>query len=194
VSLLNLSRLEPPSLITVAWFVLYTALPINAAYYLWTSRALRSTTPSQLSARWRGYVLIQGLITGAYGVGLLIAPDLCSAFWPWKIDDFHGQMYSAVFLTLAVGSLIVWRSGSGIGVLTLGAIQIALGSLAILGLAIVDLSVHTVAWIAAGTLAWNGAFLVILLTGISMIRTATTNSTVAGEGVRALLDRNRSRS
>ncbi len=172
VSLVNLSRFEPPTAITVAWFVLYTALPINAAYYLWTSRALRSTTPSQLSARWRGYVLIQGLITGAYGVGLLIAPGPSSAFWPWKIDDFHGGMYSAVFLTLAVGSLLVWRSASSVEVLTLGAIQIALGLLAILGLMIVDFSMHTIAWTAAGTVAWSGAFLVILLTGISMIRTA----------------------
>lgn len=176
VSWMNLGRFGPTSLITVAWFVLYTALPINAAYYVWTSRASGSPGPTPLSGSLRAYLLIQGLITGAYGLGLLIAPGPSSAFWPWTIDDFHGQMYSAAFLTLAVGSLIVWRSASRVEGVTLGAIQFTLGLLSILGLAIVDLSVHRVAWQAAGTVAWSGAFLVILLTGITMIRAAGSSS------------------
>lgn len=169
VSSLNVSRFEPLSVITAAWFLLYAALPVNCVYYLWSSRALRSANPVRMSAGWRWYLLAQGMVSAVYGVGLLMAPGPFSDFWPWKIDAFHGQMYSAAFLAPAVGSLILWRTASRMELITLGGLQITFGLLAILGLAIVDLSVHSVDWVAGGTLLWNGAFVVILVAGIAMI-------------------------
>ena len=164
-----LSRFEPIGPITIAWFGLYLALPINAAYYLWTSRRLRSANPVRLSPLWRGYLLVQGVAAIGYGIALLIAPADSSAFWPWKIDDFHARMYSAVFLTGGVGSLIVWRNASAIELATLGAIQVTLGGLAIVGLAIVDLRVRTVAWTAIGPVSWVAVWIVVWVTGLGLV-------------------------
>jgi hypothetical protein len=78
-------------------------------------------------------------------------------------------MYSAIFLTGAVGAYVLWRSAAAVELLLLGVTQIALGFFAILGLIIVNASRHTVNWVQPGTWVWIGLFAVLMFTGIVMI-------------------------
>ena len=41
---------------------------------------------------------------GLYGLGMLLTPTTFSAFCPWKLDDFRGQMYGALFAVLPMRS------------------------------------------------------------------------------------------
>ena len=113
---------------------------------------------------------------GLYGLGLLLAPATFSAFWPWRLDSFHGQMYSAVFLTGVVTSATLYRAAAPIELFTAGLSQALLGGLAILGLIVVDAAVHRVNWSAPGTWLWLGAFAVIALAGAAMVTQALAAS------------------
>jgi hypothetical protein len=168
-SLVHLDRFDPQRRVTWAWFVLYIVPLVVLAYYLWRYRRLPPAEPAPPAPAWRAYLLGQGIVLGLYGIGLLAAPGLFSAFWPWPIDVFHGQVYSAVFLTGAVGSLVLARAAAPIEFLTEGLAQTALGLLAIAGLAIVDAAVHRVDWSTFGTWLWIGAFVILLVAGIGLL-------------------------
>jgi hypothetical protein len=123
---------------------------------------------------------------GGYGLGLLLAPALFSAFWPWTIDDFHGQIYSAIFLTGAVAMFILSRAVAPVELLTVGLTQITLGLFAIAGMIIVDASVHKIGWSLPGTWMWLGMFALLVITGLGKLwwflesrRQASTNSSVS---------------
>lgn len=168
VSLLYVGRfrLEWPTWI---WFLLYLALPINAAYYLWLNRGQPPADPISLPAAWRIYMLIQMVVVGLYGLGILLAPITFSAFWPWELDDFHGRTYSALFFTGAIGAFLSWRFAAPSELLTMGMTQFALGLLAILGLIATDAAIHRVDWSLPGTWLWIGAFGVALIAGLGMV-------------------------
>ena len=169
VSVLYVDRFAPFTLITAAWFFLYAALPLNAAWYLWRARTPGREGTTRLAAAWRALLVGQGVVSGGYGLGLLVAPGAVAGFWPWHVDDFHGRMYSAALLALGLASLIcVWR-WSPIKLVTLGVIELALGGFAALGLAVVDSSAHRVDWTSAGTLTWLAACLIAVVAGLAMI-------------------------
>jgi hypothetical protein len=181
-SLVHLDRFDPQRLVTWLWFVLYTVPLAILAYYLWRYRRLPPAEAAPPAPPWRAYLLGQAVVLGLYGIGLLVAPGLFSAFWPWPIDSFHGQVYSAVFLTGAVGSFVLARAAAPIEFLTQGLAQATLGTCAIAGLAIVDAAVHRVDWSAFGTWLWVGAFAVVLVAGLSMLwQAGTTVRQVAKE-------------
>jgi hypothetical protein len=109
------------------------------------------------------------MLLGLYGIGLLIAPDSLSSFWPRPIDDFHGRMYSVLYITPATGALLLYGAAALTELLTMGLTQIVGGGATILGLVIIDNQADKVDWSAFGTWLWIGSFAIILLTGIGLV-------------------------
>ena len=154
---------------TWLWFFLYIIIPLNAAYHIWLYRNLKPVNPFPLSTLWRGVFLIPTILLGLYGIGLLIAPNSLSSFWPWQIDVFHSRMYSVLYITPALGALLLFSAAASIELLTMGLTQIVGGGASILGLVIIDNQVNKIDWSAFGTWLWIGSFAIILLTGIGMV-------------------------
>lgn len=153
------------------WFVLYVVSLFISAFLLWHYRQPpQDAAPTP--ALWRGLLIVQAILYGGYGLGLFLAPETVGAFWPWKIDAFHGHLYSSVFLSGALGNLLLARVAARIEYLTLGLSQFALGFFAILGLFIVDAQVHKVVWSNPGVYLWLGMFGVLVLMGGGLINRA----------------------
>jgi hypothetical protein len=163
---------------TWVWFLLYIIIPANAAYHMWLYRNLKPVNPLPLPGLWRGVFLIPTMLLGLYGIGLLIAPDTFSSFWPWPIDDFHGRMYSVLYITPASGALLLFGAAASIELLTLGLIQVVGAGATILGLVIINNQVDKVDWSALGTWLWIGSFAIILLTGIGLVWQSRVRSRV----------------
>ena len=151
------------------WFIIYIIIPANAAYYVWQCRNLKPVNPFPLPTLWRGVFLIPTILLGLYGIGLLIAPESFSSFWPWPIDDFHGRMYSVLYITPALGALLLFGAAASIELLAAGLTQAVGGIIPILGLVIIDNQVDKIDWSAVGTWVWIGSFAIILLTGIGLV-------------------------
>lgn len=153
---------------TIAWWIIFIVTPPGSAYFAWHFRKIATPLASETPRSLSRFLFLEGLVTGIYGILLLVAPTWSTAFWPWPIDDFHGRLYSAVFVTLAVGSLLVLRRGAPNELATLGATQLTLGLTAIAGFVIVDADVQKVDWSAVGTWIWIGGFALILLEGFGL--------------------------
>jgi len=171
-SLLHLDRFDPRRSVTWVWFILYVAPLLILAYYLWRYRRRPPAHPAPPPRPWFFYLLAQGAVLGVYGVGLLVAPAAFSAFWPWPLDAFHGQVYSAVFLSGAVGSFVLFRAAAPVEWFTAGLTQAALSLFAIASVVMTDAAVHRVDWAAVGTAVWLGGFAVLLGAGLGMLRQA----------------------
>ena len=169
VCLIYIDRFDIQYWGTWIWFFLYIIIPANATYHIWRYRKLKPVSPVPLPALWQGVFLIPTILLGVYGIGLLISPDSLSSFWPWQIDDFHGRMYSVLYITPASGALLLFGAAASIELLTLGLTQIVGGGATILGLVIIDNQIDKVDWSAFGTWLWVGSFAVILLTGIGLV-------------------------
>lgn len=154
------------------WFLIYTFLAVNAGVHVFLSRGLPLGDRWRPTGAWRGMLVVQGLVLAGYGIALLVAPGAASDFWPWPIDDLHAQMYSAMFLTGGVGSLVLARAASPLELFTGGLTEVVFGATAILGLAMVDSSRATVGWDRAGTWVWIGGFALILLAGAAIVQKA----------------------
>jgi hypothetical protein len=169
MTLLELDSFRYERWATWVWLFLYTVLPINAAYHLWLYRHLRPADPKPVPMPWRQCLAGLALILAAYGALQFLAPEWSSGFWPWRINAFHGRMYSAVFLAGAVGAFALTRAAARIEYLTLGITYGALGFFVLVGLFLVDAALHTVNWAAPGTWLWVAAFAVSLLVGAALM-------------------------
>jgi hypothetical protein len=98
-----------------------------------------------------------------------LAPALFTGFWPWRIDDFHGRVYSAAFITGAVGAFAVSRVAAPTEFLIAALTQGVFSLFSIVGLIVVDAAVHRVDWSLPGTWLWVGAFALMLIASIGMI-------------------------
>ncbi len=170
VSVLYLDRLALNSPSTWLWFVLYIGIPLNSAYHVWLYRHLAPSDRRPMPTWFRNLAMIEVVIFTLYGIALFIAPTTFSAFWPWKIDDFHGRMYCVAFLTPAIGAYLVSRSGSKLELITMGLTQIAEGGMAIIGFVLVDSGQKRVDWSAAGTWVWIAVFAFLVIVGLVMVR------------------------
>ena len=150
------------------WFILYVVSLFISAFLFWHYRR-EPENASPTSPLWRNILIGQAILYGLYGVGLLLAPEMLGSFWPWKIDAFHGNLYSSVFISGALGNLMLARVAARIEYLTLGLSQFALGFFAILGLFIVDAQVHRVDWANPGVYLWLGMFAVLTFVGSGLI-------------------------
>ncbi|RWM25050.1 hypothetical protein [Mesorhizobium sp.] len=148
------------------WFLVYLASVAVSGLFLWWARDRPSAKGVTLKPAWRGYMPVESTILGIYGLGLLLFPLTFSSFWPWPVDAFHAQVYSAIFLAGAGGIYLVLRSAPREELLVLGLAQFLVGLLAILGLVITDAAVHRIDWTATGTLCWLALFGWIGLSGV----------------------------
>jgi len=151
------------------WFIIYIIIPANAAYHVWLYRNLKPVNPFPLPTLWRSVFLIPTILLGLYGIGLLIAPDSFSSFWPWPIDEFHGRMYSVLYITPALGSLLLFGAAASIELVAAGLTQVVGGVVPILGVVIIDNQVDKIAWSTIGPWLWIGSFAIIFLTGIGLL-------------------------
>ena len=179
VSVFNFYLLDFQRWGTYLWFVLYIILPINSAYHMGLYRRLPPADPIPTPPAWRAYLLGVTIVLGLYSVALLIAPETFTAFWPWKIDAFHGRMYSAVFASGAAGAWAAARVAARIEFFTAGITQATFGLFSILGLVLVDAAVHRVDWSSPGTWLWVGAFAVMLVASIGMLARVRRMRTVS---------------
>ncbi|MGI8606543.1 MAG: hypothetical protein ACR2L0_05225 [Gaiellaceae bacterium] len=188
VSILYTSRFED-RLSTIGWWIIFIITPLKSAYFLWRYRRMPPALATGTSRVLSGILALEAFATGVYGALLVATPAWSTSFWPWPIDAFHGRLYSAVFLTLAVGSYVVLRRASPNEFATLGATQVTLGLTAIAGLVIMDADVQKVDWAAAGTWVWVAGFAVLALAGIWLIarglagRSVGARKTAQAEGL-----------
>ena len=181
-SFVHLGRFDMARVESWVWFVLYVGVCLNAGVHLWLYRGRRSRAPLYASLAARLLLSIEIGTLGAYGIGLLIVPEVASRFWPWKLDAFHAHLYSVTFITPAVGAWLLLRGGDRNQWLTLGLTQAAWGLLPIIGLLIVDSSVRRVQWTAGGAWLWIGLFATMFAIGMWMI--VRSRSSIGQENVR----------
>jgi hypothetical protein len=122
-----------PSTYLVYW-PLYIFLPINSALFLLRYNKKGTVNGYDGSPFLRVVLWGFALLGAAYGLGLLIAPEALTAFWPWPVDAFHGRIYAAAFVTPTVGIwLLSRRRQAAMEYLSMGLNLAAGGFLPILG-------------------------------------------------------------
>jgi hypothetical protein len=168
-TVLHFEQFDPQRRATWLWFILYIGSAVISTYFVWRYRKLPPADLTPVPRKWRLYLITQGSLVGLYGIGLFAAPLTFSAFWPWPLDGFHAQVYSAIFITNAVGALILSRTAAPVDWLTLGLAQAVFGLFAILGLVIVDATARQVDWTLLGTWAWVGIFAALFIGGFAMV-------------------------
>ena len=154
------------------WFFVYLASVAVSGWFLWTARNHAPAPGRTIGPNWRRYLLIEAAALTLYGLGLLLAPVTFSAFWPWQLDEFHAQTYSAIFLTGAAGVYLVSSHAPREELLVLGVAQLLVGLLAILGAIVTDAAVHRVVWSSAATLSWLALFGFLAASGALKIHAA----------------------
>ena len=110
------------------WFAVYAGSAIVAGLFLWNARGTPPVAAAVSGAGWRRTFQLEAVVLALYGLGLLILPATFSAFWPWKIDAFHAQTYSAIFITAATGTWLISSHAPREELVALGAAQLALGA------------------------------------------------------------------
>ncbi|SFP45211.1 hypothetical protein SAMN03159463_04235 [Mesorhizobium sp. NFR06] len=165
-SFVNLSYFNLERKATWLWFLVYLGSAAVSGLFLWRARARPSAKGVTLNPSWRGYMSLETATLGLYGAGMLLFPKIVSSTWPWPVDPFHAQVYSAIFLAGAGGTYLVRRSAPREELLVLGLAQFLVGLLAILGLVITDAAVHRIDWTATRTLCWLALFGWIGISGV----------------------------
>jgi hypothetical protein len=154
---------------TWLWFGLYLALPATLGWFLWRYRRWPPALATPTAPPLRALLVAEAAVLALYGAGLIVAPTLAAGFWPWPIDAFHGQLYSAAFLAPAIGAAAVARLAARIELATLGLTALLLGALPIVGLALGHLATGRVDWAAPGVWAWIAGFSALALSGLVLI-------------------------
>ncbi|RUV22636.1 hypothetical protein EOB77_02150 [Mesorhizobium sp. M7A.F.Ca.MR.228.00.0.0] len=165
-SFINLGYFNFERIAPWLWFLVYLASVAVSGLFLLRAGGRPSAKGVTLNSAWRGYMSMEMAILGLYGVGLLLFPLTFGGFWPWPIDAFHAQVYSAIFLAGAGGTYLVWKSAPREELLVLGLAQFLVGLFAILGLVITEAVMHRMDWTATGTLCWLALFGWIGISGI----------------------------
>jgi hypothetical protein len=153
-----------------AWFVAYGAFTLILPF--WFGSLRRGPAPAPTSVGWRRMFAVEGAVLSGYGLAMLVAPEPLTDFWPWVIDEFHGRIYSSVFLTFGVGALLLARRSAAVERRAIGLSQLVFGVLALLGLVLADGLVDTVDWSAPGTIVWCAAMAALAAVAVVMLRPA----------------------
>jgi hypothetical protein len=166
VSLFYLDRFDFTRWGTWLWFLLYVILPVNAAYHLWLYRRQPPALALPVALWWRPVLLGLTVAAGLYALGLLLIPEVTTGYWPWRVDAFHGRLYSAAFVSVAIMAYLTASRAAKVELLTVGLSVAVSGGLTLLSLVLVDASRHVVDWSAAGTWLWIATFAVLVGVGI----------------------------
>jgi hypothetical protein len=162
------------------FWLIYIFLPINSAIFLYKSRGEQLVGGLEVSTLWKIILFIFALLFGIYGLGLLLAPESFTNFWPWPVDNFHARMYASAFITPAVAAWILWfRRGAASEYLTFGLNLLAGGFFSILGTLWTNANVPAERQInfgASGTWAFFILFFITGILGIALILFAIQNS------------------
>lgn len=169
VSCLQTEQFDMTRRSTGIWFWLYIADCIGSSYYLWRYSRRIFTGLLHLPRRWSVYLQLQAGFLGIYGLGLLVLPTIFGSFWPWPLNSFHSQLYSAIFLTGAVGAALLSRQTAAMELWVLGVIQAVFSGFVIAGVLVVDLAVHKIDWGLFGNWAWMGAIALLGVMGLGLI-------------------------
>lgn len=164
-SLLNLGIFNMERKSTWAWFSAYSLSIMVAAIGLWATRERRSVNNLVVDKSDRLWLQVESAMLAIYGVALLILPAFATSFWPWPIDTFHAQVYSAVFLSGAAGAFLLWNSPAREEMLVLGTAQLIFGALAIIGMFLTNAVVRKIVWDTPGTIAWMVLFAAVTISG-----------------------------
>ena len=104
VMLAYTDRFEWARFATWLFWALYVFLPVNSAVFLWRLRDLPLAGATTRSPAASAGLTLLALAMGGYGLALLAVPEDAAGFWPWPVDDFHGRIYAAAYLTPAAGA------------------------------------------------------------------------------------------
>jgi len=171
---------DRPATYMVFW-PLYIFLPVNTAVFLFLYRKNGVTKLTYNgSSTLRISMMAFALFSFVYGLGLLFAPEAVTGFWPWKVDALHGRMYSAAFITPAVGAwLLCSRPQIASEYVTIGANLIAGGLLPIFGTIWTNLNVPVARqfdFASAGTLVFFAIFFLAGTMGLILTLSALRQS------------------
>jgi len=180
VSLYHIDRFNFSKWQVWIWFGLYIALPASGGYHLWIYRAMANDHLPITGQFWRITTQASGVAFAVYGLGLITAPDTFSSLFPWRLDVFHSQLYSATFLTGCVLMLTVSVRATRAEFFATGVTESAFGIFSILGLVIVDHRVQKIDWTASNTIAWLALLGVITVLGLTMIAMSFRNRNLEG--------------
>jgi len=169
VSLLTSRQFDFKFLPTWGWFALYLSLPISAGYHLWLYRSMPTSHLNPVPGNWGFILKSTSLIICLYGLGLIVLPGTFSSLFPWKLDVFHSQLYSATFITGGVMMFTISKHATPAEFIATGLTEATFGVFAILGLFIVDADVHKINWAASNTLLWLGSIAILAVLGIALV-------------------------
>ena len=153
VSLFTSSQFDFKSWPVWGWFAIYISLPISAGYHLWLYRAMPTGHLNPVPLKWGSVFRVAGVLFGLYGLGLLFLPNTFGDTFPWTLDVFHSQLYSAMFFTGSVMIFTIAKSSTPAEFIATGLTVATFRIFAILGLFIVDAQVQLTDWDAPKTLA-----------------------------------------
>ena len=120
-------------------------------------------------AKWGFILRSTGFLVGLYGFGLIVLPNVFSSLFPWSLDVFHSQLYSAIYITGGVMMFSITTLATPAEFVATGLTVATFSTFAILGLFIVDTNVNKIDWAAPNTLIWLVSLAILALLGIAMI-------------------------
>ena len=165
VSLWHLDRFDFARKAPWFWFFVYIASAVVVAAFLWNNRNLPHPGQAFRPRAPRLFYQAQAALIGGYGLALLLTPQWAAAFWPWRVDAFHSQLYSAIFISAGVGAFMLSRAAARYELATFGLAQILLGIAIIGGTWVVNYERQAFTWTAPGALTWLALFAAIGVCG-----------------------------
>jgi len=169
VSLFTIEKFDIASWSVWGWFAIYIGLPLSAGYHLWLYRSMPTSHLNFVLPNWSTILRITGVLFGLYGLGLLFLPNTFGNTFPWKLDVFHSQLYSAMFFTGSVMMFTVNKLSTSAEFIATGLTVTTFTTSAILGLFIVDVDVQKIDWVSSTTLIWLVSLAVLSLLGLTMV-------------------------
>lgn len=169
VSLVTISQFDFTFWSVWAWFGLYISLPLSAGYHLWLYRSMPTKHLNLVPQTWSYILRGTSLLLAFYGLGLLVLPTTFSSLFPWTLDVFHSQLYSATFFAGSVMLFSVAIRATPSEFIAAGLTEATFSIFSILSLIIVDASVKKIDWSASNTMTWLALLAILALLGIVMI-------------------------